>query len=225
MILQFIRGGLSNIDMASLMIYLAATAVILIICLPVHECAHAWMAKRLGDNTAWMQGRLTLNPAKHVVALGSLMIIFVGFGYAKPVPVNARNFRNYKKDMALTAAAGPASNLLLAVISCLILNIMYLFPLAHENELLQMLALFFEILFSINVSLMVFNLIPIPPLDGMRIFDLILPSKASWFISQHENILRWAVLVLVMFGGVIGWISDKVGFGISWLVGLPFRLI
>lgn len=222
-LLRGLRGGLSDEAMVSMLVNVAATAAVLIFCLPVHEYAHGWTAKKLGDNTAWLNGRLTLNPSKHLDLLGTLMIIFVGFGYAKPVPVNPRNFKNHKKGMAITAAAGPLSNLILAVIICIIYNILYLLPL--EGDFLGLLVMFFGQLFFINVALMVFNLIPVPPLDGSRILDLFLPNKASWFIAEHQHIFRWAVYALLIFSSPINWLATNVALGIDWLVGLPFRLI
>jgi len=220
-----LRGDLSGMDMAALLVNFAATALVLILCLPVHECAHAWAAKRLGDNTAWNHGRLTLNPAKHLDLFGTLMILFVGFGYAKPVPVNPRNFRNYKKGMALTAAAGPLSNLLMAVAFCVIANCMIFYQGDAPSDAYALLFGFFYTLFIINVSLMVFNLIPFPPLDGSRILDLILPHKASRFFAQYEHVLRWAVFALLLFRGPIAWLSGLVADGINAAVRLPFSLL
>jgi len=225
MIWQLIRGmqgDLTDLDMAALMVSFAAMAVVLLLCLPMHEYAHAWAAKKLGDDTAWMHGRLTLNPAKHLDLFGTLMILFVGFGYAKPVPVNPRNFKDYKKGMALTAVAGPLSNLILAVAFCLLAYIAALFTIDTHNDLAFLVRDFFRIIFFSNVTLMVFNLIPFPPLDGSRILDLVLPSKISVFLAQHENILRWGVFVLLLFRGVIGFLSSLVASGIAFLIGLPF---
>jgi len=217
----FLYGGVEDIDMARMLVRFAATAVVLILCLPIHEFAHAWAAKKLGDETAAMHGRLTLNPSKHLDLVGTLMILFVGFGYAKPVPVNPRNFKHYKKGMALTAAAGPLSNLILAVLFCIVYNALWLFP-ANGNDLIPMLRDFFGYVFAINVTLMVFNLIPFPPLDGSRILDLLLPAKWSDFIAQYEHIMRWGVFVLLLFRGAIGWLAGWVITGIDTLVGLPF---
>ena len=226
-VLRILQGDVSTADMSGLMVNFAALAMVLIVCLPVHECAHAWMAKKLGDDTAWMLGRLTLNPAKHLDLFGTLMILTVGFGYAKPVPVNSRNFKNgkYKKGMALTALAGPVSNLILAVIFCLAMYIAGMFS-QSGNDVAVLLEDFLGYIFYINVSLMIFNMIPFPPLDGSRILDLVLPHKVSMFIAQNEHIFRWAVIALLMFSSPIDWLSNQAANGISWLVGLvfPYRI-
>jgi len=228
MIWQLIRGmqgDLSDLDMAALLVNFAAMAVVLLLCLPMHEYAHAWAAKKLGDDTAWMHGRLTLNPSKHLDIFGTLMILMVGFGYAKPVPVNPRNFKNYKKGMALTAAAGPLSNLIMAVAFCVVVNFMWYFQPAEPDDVFRLLYGFFSTLFSVNVSLMVFNLIPFPPLDGSRILDLVLPGKISMFLAEHENVMRWAVFALLIFSSPISWLSGLAVRGIDTLVSLPFDLL
>ena len=228
MILQLLRGmqgDMSDLDMAALLVNFAAVAVVLLLCLPMHEFAHAWAAKKLGDDTAWMHGRLTLNPSKHLDVFGTLMILFVGFGYAKPVPVNPRNFKNYKKGMALTAAAGPLTNLIMALVFCVVSKFMWYFRSDTTGGEYMLLFGFFYTLFSKNVMLMVFNLIPFPPLDGSRILDLILSHKASMFLAEHEHIMRWAVFALLIFSSPISWLSELATRGIDVLVSLPFKLL
>ena len=227
MLLQLFRGlqGDASVDMVGVMVSFAAVAVAMILCLPMHECAHAWAAKKLGDNTAWMHGRLTLNPAKHLDLFGTLLLLVVGFGYAKPVPVNPRNFKNgkYKKGMALTAAAGPLSNLILAVIFCLASQLAYLvYRRSGGDEMLDLVWWMLGIIAYRNVALAVFNLIPFPPLDGSRILDLILPRKASMFIAEHENVFRWGVFLLIFLGSPIGFVAELIFDGMAALVGLPF---
>ena len=160
---------------------LSALAVLLI--LTVHEYAHAYAAYKLGDPTAKNLGRLTLNPIKHLDPMGALCMIIFHFGWAKPVPINARNFKNPKRDFALSAMAGPLSNMIFAFFSAflylLLLSIFkdikfnseFTFKLA-ENTLL-----FVYIFHIINIGIGIFNLIPIPPLDGSRILNVILPPK------------------------------------------------
>ena len=123
MILDYIRSG----DWMSVMVGLCVSVFVVFCTLPIHEYAHAWMSTRLGDDTARLSGRLTLNPLAHIDPIGALMILLLGFGYAKPVPVNMRNFKNPKRDMALTALAGPVSNLLMAFFFLIIYNIFGLF--------------------------------------------------------------------------------------------------
>jgi len=224
-LIRGLQGGLSEMGMAALMVNFAAMAVVLMLCLPMHEFAHAWAAKKLGDDTAWMHGRLTLNPSKHLDLFGTLMILVVGFGYAKPVPVNPRNFKNYKKGMALTAAAGPLSNLIMAVGFCVAVNFMWAFQGDAPGDAFVLLFGFFQTLFSVNVALMVFNLIPFPPLDGSRILDLILPHKISMFLARHEQIMRWAVFALLLFSRPISDLSKLAADGIDALVSLPFNLL
>ena len=215
-------GEAAGVDMAELLTSFAATLAVLFFSLPVHEYAHAWTAKKLGDNTAWMHGRLTLNPAKHLSLFGTLMILIAGFGYAKPVPVNPRNFKHYKKGMALTAVAGPLSNLIMAIGGCILFNLMRLFWFRTFNDLASLLTDFFAYFFVANVSLMMFNLIPFPPLDGSRILDLLLPAKWSDFIARYEQIFRWAVLLLLFIGNPISKLSALVAQGINAVVSLPF---
>lgn len=123
MILNFFRSG----DWTSAMIGVCVSIFVVFCTLPIHEYAHAWMSTRLGDDTARLSGRLTLNPLAHIDPIGAVMILLIGFGYAKPVPVNMRNFKNPKRDMALTALAGPVSNLLMALFFMVIYNILAFF--------------------------------------------------------------------------------------------------
>jgi len=215
MIFQLLRlfsGEYDEMQMAYTLAQLAARVFVIIFCLSVHEFAHAFAAKRLGDDTAWMHGRLTLNPSKHLDLVGTLMILVVGFGYAKPVPVNPRNFKDgkYKKGMAIVAAAGPGSNLLLALLFFGVSKLLLLF-LGVPNQYALLLAetpnLYGFVLYTFihsvtysNVALAIFNLLPIPPLDGSRILDLFLPARASMFLERNERYFRYglyAVLFLI----------------------------
>ena len=158
MILNFFRSG----DWTSAMIGVCVSIFVVFCTLPIHEYAHAWMSTRLGDDTARLSGRLTLNPLAHIDPIGAVMILLIGFGYAKPVPVNMRNFKNPKRDMALTALAGPVSNLLMALFFMVIYNIFGLF-LSTRSTIISVALLFFKMAAMINVNLAVFNLLPIPP--------------------------------------------------------------
>ena len=163
--------GYSGIE---LFIMFFARLFVVFCILPLHEYAHALVATKLGDQTARLSGRLTINPFAHLDVIGAVMIFLVGFGYAKPVPVNPRNFKNPKKGMAITAVAGPLSNILMAVFFL----IMYHAVLLFENTVItSSISYFLFFAASINIGLAVFNLIPIPPLDGSRILQLLIPSK------------------------------------------------
>ena len=220
--------GESSLDFFSVVFMLLSYAMILFVTLPVHEMAHAWTAYRLGDDTAKWHGRLSFNPLKHLDLIGTLMILLVGVGYAKPVPVNPMNFRNRKKGMALTAFAGPASNLIMAILAVGLYRVLLL-----VFEVLQVqsnLAYYYLYIFligifaSINISLAVFNLLPIPPLDGSRIFALFLPERFTWWMERNSRIILPIFYVLLLTGslnGLLDGIQHGVGGVICMIFGLP----
>lgn len=191
-------------------VYLFAMAFIIFCTMPIHEYAHALVATKLGDQTPRLSGRLTLNPAAHISPFGALMILLCGFGYAKPVNVNPRNFKDSKKGMALTAIAGPISNLIMALIFVLLCQIVFniapqeITLMLHgiQNTFLGSIYKFLLFAASVNVNLAVFNLLPIPPLDGSRILQLLIPNKYYYTVMQYE---RYIVLVVfaLLFSGVL----------------------
>jgi Zn-dependent protease len=164
----------------------------MLISLPVHEFSHALAAYNLGDDTAKRQGRLTLNPIKHLDPMGAILMIFTGFGWAKPVPINARNFKNRKVGFAVSALAGPVSNFVLAYLAIVLLR---LFRVPIDSFA----GMFLYYLSILNIGLGVFNLLPVPPLDGSRIFSLLLPEKQYFKIMKYEGVCFLALFILMQF--------------------------
>lgn len=206
-----------------------------LIALSFHEFAHGWMANRLGDHTARNFGRLTLNPLKHLDILGTLCMIFFRFGWAKPVPVNSRYFKNPRRDMALTAAAGPIMNFILAFIGLLFYHIILAFFIAFSpsssfaSNIGSTAIIFFGYFTVMNLSLGVFNLLPLPPLDGSRIFYVFLPEKIYFGIMKYERYIQFAILILLYLGLLdtpLNYIVDHIYSGMNWLIELIpiFRL-
>ncbi len=223
MIFDIFRNGLSMEVVLRLLV-----RVFVVFCtLPVHEYAHALVATKLGDDTPRLKGRLTLAPLAHIDLIGALMIFLVGFGYAKPVPVNPRKFKNPKAGMALTALAGPLSNIIMALFFMLLYNAFNL-VLGHTHALVFDVArLFFFFAAQINISLAVFNLIPIPPLDGSRIINLIIPSKYYFKIMQYERYIILAVFALIFFGILdipLNYASGVLMRFVSFIAEFPFRM-
>ena len=201
-----------------------------LIALTFHEFAHGYMAYKLGDPTAKNFGRLTLNPLKHLDPIGTICMIFFHFGWAKPVPINSRYFKKPRLDMALTAAAGPIMNFILAffgVLVCRILTKIFVaFPAQSDFVYyIQYAALtLFSYFHMLNLSLGVFNLIPIPPLDGSRIFYIFLPQKWYFGVMKYEKYIQLALLVLLWTGllsrplsAAVSWISGGMQWLVSWI--------
>lgn len=224
-ILNAIRTG----DYLELLIGLGTRLLIILFILPIHECAHGWAAGKLGDPTARAQGRLTLNPKAHLDPFGALFLVLFGFGWAKPVPVNPFYFKNRKGGMALTALAGPLSNLLTALLSAVLYNAcLVLLPEAFFYSVgYEILYYFFSAMIVINISLAVFNLIPIPPLDGSRIFAAVLPEKWAYTVARYERFIFLGLAVLIFSGlldPVLEFLNGYALRGVLWVAELPFRL-
>ena len=207
-------------DPITIIISLFAYAIILLIATPVHESAHALVAYWLGDDTAAAQGRISLNPLVHFDPIGTTSILLFGIGWAKPVPVQpyrCRKVKTQKAAMALTSAAGPASNVLMALIFMIITKIMLLvIPNAPITPYIWRALI---MIIDINLSLGVFNLLPIPPFDGSRIFLAFLPSKYYFGIMKYEEIIKIVILVLLFsgylqipFGILADWIYSALDF-------------
>lgn len=193
-------------DLKSWIISFLLTLPIALISLSVHEMAHGYMAYKLGDPTARNLGRLTLNPLKHLDPIGFLCMLLGGFGWAKPVPINARYFKNPRRGMALTGIAGPVSNLILAMFFALIYEILYaiLKDIIFQTEMSYYVALislqFFSLAAYLNVALAIFNMIPIPPFDGSRFLFAVLPPKVYFGIMKYERVIMIVLLLLLVTG-------------------------
>jgi Zn-dependent protease len=176
-----------------------------VIGLTFHEFSHAFAAYRLGDPTAKMAGRLTMNPMAHLDLIGSLMLIFAGFGWAKPVPVDVNYLRSPRRDMALIAVAGPAANIVMAIVCSLLLHLLNVLGMLGGMSSSSVLTLILVQGIWINIILAVFNFIPIPPLDGSRILAGIVPEEWNHGYEQFERygpIFLFGLIVLASFSGV-----------------------
>ena len=199
-------------DIANILRQLAISALPILIAITFHEVAHGLVAYRLGDPTAKFMGRLTLNPLAHIDKVGTilmpimLLILTNGqfvFGYAKPVPINTANFKNPKKHMAISAAAGPIMNISLAIISALLIKILipilaYVLPGSLANSVVEPLTLMLLSSIKWNVLLAVFNLIPVPPLDGGRVAVGLLPHRQAIAYSRIEPYGMFIVILLIV---------------------------
>ena len=226
-------GLISNIP------YMILSVPVIFFSLSVHETAHGFAAHKLGDPTARSLGRLTLNPLKHLDPMGFICMLLFGMGWAKPVPVNSRYFKNPRRDMAITAAAGPISNLLLALIFAgimrlvmipledTVINMIYPSGAASSNEtaflILSLLVVLCYIGITLNLSLMIFNLIPLPPLDGSRIAYIFLPTNIYFGIMKYERYIMIGFLVL-LYGFNFLDIPNPISYLVFWMQEGLFRL-
>lgn len=166
-----------------------AFVISIIVVITIHECAHAWTAYKLGDPTAQHEGRVSLNPFHHLDFIGTILIFFAGIGWGKPTPVNPHYFQNPKRDQALTALAGPASNLILSLLIAIIRR--YAAPFLPEK-----LDYILATLFQVSLILFIFNMLPFPPLDGSKIIGIFIPRR---YESRYENYLNNGMAYFVVF--------------------------
>lgn len=223
MLVSILRSG----NFFSVITYIMSCLITIFLVLPLHECAHGFVAVKLGDDTPKHQGRLTLNPLAHIDYVGAILLLLVGFGWAKPVQINPRRFKNPKAGMAISALAGPMSNLLAAVAAGLLYNGLLALVLNTGGDttgVLVYVLMFFQFLIMVNIGIAVFNFIPIPPLDGSKILMGFLPDKVNFWIMQNQMTISIILIVLVFSVGsfilnpIEDWLFDK----ILLLTHLPF---
>lgn len=223
----------STLDFKQKMTYLVFSLIIVVFSLTIHELSHALTASALGDNTAREKGRITLNPLKHLNPIGTIAMLLFGFGWAEPVPVNPLRFKRkhrMRSGMALTAVMGPVSNLVLSFIAsfaaglCLkgVLNNMSSYEEIASSPL-YLLYMFFYLMHVMNLYLAVFNILPIPPLDGSKILFMFLPDRFYYKIMKYEQFIAIGLVVLLYVGvleGPLSFITDKISNGMFSLVTL-----
>lgn len=181
-----------------------------VICITLHELSHGYMAYRLGDNTAKERGRLTLNPLKHIDVIGFLMMLVFHFGWAKPVPVNMYNFKNPKRGMAITALAGPVSNFLITIVFLLIYGVAYI-PL-YKSKVGVFLLNTAALTAYCSLGLGIFNMIPVPPLDGSKVLASVMSDESYYKLMRYEKYGMIIIVVLVATGVLGSPISQAVNF-------------
>lgn len=205
----------------------------LLVAIPIHEVSHAYVSYKLGDPTAKQLGRLSLNPVKHFDPLGLMAMLIIGVGWAKPVPVDPRFYKDRKKGMAITALAGPLSNILLALVSMIVYKLIFYISVSAgasvQSGPVMYIVLVLQFFTWINVSLALFNLLPIPPLDGSRIVGVVLPDKLYDDLQRIERYIMFGLLAVMFLLprltgiNLFGWLlSDLVGMvvnGLDWLTG------
>ena len=229
------RYLLSGGSLGSYAVSLLLTLPVLLFSLSAHEAAHAAAAYLMGDPTARNFGRMTLNPLKHLNPMGTLCMLFCGFGWANPVPVDSRNFRKPRLGIAVTALAGPLANLLLSVVSLCFMRFLcygFLWQLNLTNETAVNAVYFLTLLFYyrvyMNLTLAIFNLLPVPPLDGSRILLPLLPPRLTFRIARYERQIVLVVTLLLLLGPLswlISFVTDKLLLLLFRLFGMSGFLI
>lgn len=226
MLSQLLSG---NFTIQTIIAEILAVLVIIFLILPFHEWAHAQTAYLLGDKGIKQRGRLSLNPLSHIDPVGALAMLFIGFGWAKPVPVDARYFKNPKVGMAITAFMGPVANLIAALAGLFVFHTLWCIvpTFFTAGGFGSYVLAFLQFYIIVNVNLAVFNLLPIPPLDGSKILFVFLPDKAVMFFYRYQRFFMIGLIVLLWAGPlsyVLTFLSRGALYGIYQFSTLPFRL-
>ena len=222
-LLSLLRGY--HVDLGTVAAQVISILFVILCILPLHELAHAWVANKLGDPTAKLEGRLTFNPLASVDPMGALALLLFGFGWAKPVPVDSRYFRNPKRDMAITALAGPVSNLLAAFVGAVLVAVMEVFSPYNGFTNFVYNVLWYDVV--VNISLAVFNLIPMPPLDGSRIVAAFLSDRVMYTYYRYQNLFVMVMFLLLLSGALSGPLATAQTFFANIIFSLaraPFQL-
>jgi len=200
---------LRNLDW-SVLLDMVLSVIPALICITLHELSHGFVAYKLGDTTAKEMGRLTLNPLKHIDILGLIMMAVFHFGWAKPVPVNMYRFKNPKRGMAITALAGPVSNIIIAIVFLALYG--FLWPLMYTSEVGSVVLDMLNTTAVISMSFAIFNIIPIPPLDGSKILFSFVPQDIYRKLMRYERFGMIILIALIYFGAIDGFLNTAVMF-------------
>lgn len=220
---------MGGFDLSAMIQAVAIAALPIVLAITLHEAAHGYAAKHFGDPTAYLEGRISANPLKHIDPIGTIVVPLailllstggILFGWAKPVPVNFGNLRRPKRDMLWVAAAGPGANLVMAMIWALVLKTAWMLPLNYFSVPMSEMA---KTGIYINISLLVLNLFPLPPLDGGRIAVSLLPHRLAWKFAQLE---RWGfpILLVLLFTGILGSILRPLMAIVTVIIATIFQL-
>ena len=226
MLLTLLNG---NFTMEQVFAQILAVLLVIFLILPFHEWAHAFTASCLGDKGIKARGRLSLNPISHIDPIGAVMLLLIGFGWAKPVPVDSRYFKNPKVGMAITAFMGPVANLIAALAGLFVFHTLWCIvpTFFTAGGFGSYVLAFLQFYIIVNVNLAVFNLLPIPPLDGSKILFVFLPDKAVMFFYRYQMFFMIGLIVLLWAGPlsyVLTFLSRGALYGIYQFSTLPFQL-